>query len=90
MSVCDFRFDVPPGTDQHAVIEWVGQAISGIGGSLRPSGHSHDFVIPSRLGTFEGDLQFSGQTLVVRVTKKPRFVPCRVIEIKLAEYVARS
>ena len=88
MSDCRFQFDFTGSGE--ALVGKIRAKMTEAGGSFEASGSAGSFVLPTPIGTFEGDYTIERGTIRVQVTRKPVFVPCSVIEAKLVEMVRRQ
>lgn len=85
VSVCRFRFAFR-GTGE-SLLEAIRSRVSAAGGELTGSSSEGAFFLGSPAGDFRGRYEISGQTILLEVTEKPFFVPCGMIEARLAAFV---
>jgi hypothetical protein len=60
--------------------------MSRVGGEFLGSATDGTFTLSTSIGVFRGTYSVSGQTMFLKVSKKPFFVPCAAIEARLAVY----
>lgn len=85
--MCEFK--IPYTGTATALIARIRKAIDDSpGGSFGGDEETGVFGLVTPLGNLGADYSIAGSVIGVSINKKPRIVPCRLIEIKVREYVA--
>lgn len=69
------------------VIQRARQPIQAAGGSLDGDAQRGIIRIPTPVGEIAGEYTVTGGTIAFRITQKPFFVPCAVIEARVDRFL---
>jgi hypothetical protein len=83
--MCEFSRQLPGPAAQ--VIQRVRQPIEAHGGSLVGNEQGGTIRVVTPVGEVGGDYTISGTAVAFRITQKPFFVPCGIIEATVDRYL---
>lgn len=84
--MCNFSLDMS-NSDPQELINKAQRAINGAGGNFMGDATCGSFDLSTPLGSVAGSYTVQNAQMIMNISKKPMFIPCKMIEEKLKEYL---